>query len=111
MQWAYLLSFLFLVSCSSAVPFLLPSGGTNVAANTQLGKENRQQVVSMETRTDVGRDQFVTSKQVETQNAENISVVNFEVPNWMIFLLVMLLIAWSYLLWMLPSPDQIFKKN
>jgi hypothetical protein len=61
MRW--LLVAVLLASCSSLNPVgLLTGGGTNVAANTQLGKENKQAVVTYEeeTTTSAGRDVITT---------------------------------------------------
>jgi hypothetical protein len=53
---------MLLASCSS-LPLGMLGGGTNVAANTQIGRENRQTAVSMEERVEAGRD--VIQKEVE----------------------------------------------
>lgn len=89
----------------------LPLGGTNVAANTQLGKENIQQVVARQDRTTAGRDVVTETKQVESDKVDTVTINNQEVPLWIIATLLMGFVLWSYLLWKLPSPDQIWSKN
>ena len=78
-------------------------GGTNVAANTQVGKENNQSLV------DQSRDQEINAEvvQIETSaikpagDVGTISVMNQDIPMWVILLLV--------LGWILPSPIEIWR--
>jgi len=78
-------------------------GGTNVAANTQVGKENNQSLV------DQSRDQEINAEvvQIETSaikpsgDVGKISVMNQDIPMWVILLLV--------LGWILPSPIEIWR--
>lgn len=72
-------------------------GGTNVAANTQIGRENRQTAVSMEERVEAGRD--VIQKEVEAGPVESLTVNNQDIPPWV---LLVALIGW-----LLPTPTQI----
>jgi hypothetical protein len=95
-------------SCSSLNPLgFLTGGGTNVAANTQIGKTNTQTVGT--TKVQESRTEF-TDTTVErfeqTQDQENTvktdSVQNLtinEIPVWVILLLI--------LGWLLPTPTQI----
>ena len=95
-------------SCSSLNPLgFLTGGGTNVAANTQIGKTNTQTVGT--TKVQESRTEF-TDTTVErfeqTQDQENTvktdSVQNLtinEIPVWIILLLI--------LGWLLPTPTQI----
>ena len=69
-------------------------GGTNVAANTQIGRENRQTAVSMEERVEAGRD--VIQKEVEAGPVESLTVNNQDIPPWV---LLVALIGW-----LLPTP-------
>jgi len=87
-----------LAGCSglSALTSLASGGGTNVAANTQIGRENRQAAVSVEERVEAGRD--VIQKEVEAGPVDNLIVNNEEYPPW---LLLVALIGW-----LLPTPTQ-----
>jgi len=71
-------------------------GGTNVAANTQIGRENRQTAVAFEERVEAGRD--VVQKEVETDQVENLTINNQDIPPWV---LLVALIGW-----LLPTPMQ-----
>jgi len=97
-----LLLALLLTGCSSLASFIPGlGGGTNVAANTQAGKENNQTgVVVGEVRTgkvearDIGKltqaDQAISAKVVDITN----------VPPWVVLLLI--------LGWLLPSPKEMW---
>ena len=86
---------MLLASCSG-LPLGMLGGGTNVAANTQIGRENRQTAVSMEERVEAGRD--VIQKEVEAGPVESLTVNNQEIPPWV---LLVALIGW-----LLPTPTQ-----
>ena len=93
MRWLVLT--LLLSSCG--LTSLLPTGGgPNVAANTQIGKENRQAVISIEDKTSAGRD--IVTKEVETGKVENLDIINTNIPPWVILVLI--------LGWILPTPTQ-----
>ena len=92
MRWLVLT--LLLSSCG--LTSLLPTGGTNVAANTQIGKENRQAVLSIEDKTSAGRD--IVTKEVETGKVENLDIINTNIPPWVVLVLI--------LGWILPTPTQ-----
>lgn len=72
-----------------------------MAANTQIGKENSQAVVSQTTRTEVkagdNADIKTVSSKVSTDSVEKVTIN--EVPPWVILLLI--------LGWLLPSPNEI----
>ena len=92
-----LLIVLLLAGCGSSPLNLLTGGGTNVAANTQIGKENTQQAVVNQTKTEAGRDVL---QQTSPVIAEQIKEVNIQqTPLWMLLLLI--------LGWLLPSPNEI----
>jgi hypothetical protein len=92
-----LLLVILLAGCGASPLSLLTGGGPNVAANVQAGKENTQQAVANQTRTDAGRDVIQQSSPVI---ADQIKEVNIQqTPIWMIVLLV--------LGWLLPSPNEI----
>tara|TARA_R100000951_G_scaffold53211_2_gene44899 strand:- start:362 stop:748 length:387 start_codon:yes stop_codon:yes gene_type:complete len=104
MRWLVIL--LFLSGCSSGLTSLLPfggSGGPTVNSNAQVGKENRQSVVSLEQKEEVtaGRDVIKTEvlKEVETGKVENLDITNTNIPPWVILLLI--------LGWLLPTPTEI----
>jgi len=93
----FLLIVLLLAGCGSSPLNLLTGGGTNVAANTQIGKENTQQAVVSQTKTEAGRD---VVQQTSPVIAEQIKEVNIQqTPLWMLILLI--------LGWLLPSPNEI----
>ena len=79
-----------------ALPLGMLGGGPNVAANTQIGKENRQTAVGFEERIEAGRD--VIQKEVETGQVETLTVNNEKIPPWV---LLVALIGW-----LLPTPTQ-----
>ena len=84
-----------LTGCGGLPLGLLGGGGPNVAANTQLGAENRQAGLSFESG-NAGRD--VVSKEVEAGEIDNLTITNENVPPW-VFLLALLG-------WLLPTPTQ-----
>ena len=86
---------MLLASCSS-LPLGMLGGGTNVAANTQIGRENRQTAVSMEERVEAGRD--VIQTELEAGPVETLTVHNQDIPPWV---LLVALIGW-----LLPTPTQ-----
>ena len=86
-----------LTGCSSLPLGMLGGSGTNVAANTQVGKENRQSVFAIDDRTEVGRDNI--SKEVEAGEIDNLNITNENIPPW-VFLLTLLG-------WLAPSPGEI----
>ena len=79
-----------------ALPLGMLGGGPNVAANTQIGKENRQTAVGFEERIEAGRD--VIQKEVEAGQVESLTVNNEKIPPWV---LLVALIGW-----LLPTPTQ-----
>jgi hypothetical protein len=99
MRWLVLT--LLLSSCG--LTSLLPTGGTNVAANTQIGKENKQAVVTYEEEetTSAGRDIITTEvlKEVEAGPVDTLKINNTNIPPWVILVLL--------LGWVLPTPTQI----
>ena len=97
MRWLVLI--LLLSSCS--LTSFIPAGGTNVAANTQLGKENKQAVVTNEeeTNNNAGRDIVTETKEVEAGPVEKLTISNQNIPPWVMMLLL--------LGWLLPTPTQI----
>jgi len=100
---------LALTSCGK-LPIGL-GGGPNVAANTQVGRENVQQAVNQQTRTTAGRDVITSTREVQADQVEAVTINNQQIPLWMVALMLFGFILWSYLLWMLPSPDQIWRKK
>ena len=102
MRW--LLLVLFLSSCGLST--LLPlggSGGPTVNSNAQIGKENRQSVMSVEQNEEVsaGRDVIQTEiiKEVETGSVGSLDIINTNIPAWVMLLLI--------LGWLLPTPTEI----
>jgi len=98
MRWLVLT--LLLSSCGlTGLPFFSGGGGPTVNSNAQIGKENRQSVVSVEQTTTAGRDVVQTTKEVETGTVENLDITNTNIPPWVILLLI--------LGWLLPTPTEI----
>jgi hypothetical protein len=100
----WLLLVLFLSSCGLST--LLPlggSGGPTVNSNAQIGKENKQAVVTYEeeTVTSAGRDVITTEviKEVEAGPVEKLLISNQNIPPWVMLLLI--------LGWLLPTPTEI----
>lgn len=79
-------------------PLAILSGGKpSVAANVQAGKENTQQVVANQVKTEAGRDVVQQSSPVIAENIKEVTIQ--QTPLWMLVLLV--------LGWLLPSPNEI----
>jgi hypothetical protein len=98
MRWLVLT--LFLSGCGlNPLSLLGGSDGPTVNSNAQIGKENRQSVVSVEQTTSAGRDIVQTTKEVETGTVENLDITNTNIPPWVILLLI--------LGWLLPTPTEI----
>lgn len=106
---AALLLIATLTGCSSLPLGFLGGGGPNVAANTQIGKENRQAVASVETGDTAGRD--IVSKDVEAESVGTVTINNITVPWWVVIAGFWFFFMWSYLLWRLPAPEQIWRKD
>ena len=102
MKW--LVVCLLLSGCGlSSLGLLGGGGGPTVNSNAQIGKENRQSVMSVEQTEEItaGRDVVQTEivKEVETGTVENLDITNTNVPPWVILLLI--------LGWLLPTPTEI----
>jgi hypothetical protein len=97
MRVLLLVALLALSGCGGGPLGLLTGGGPNVAANVQAGKENTQQAVAVQQKTEAGRDVI---QQTSPVVAENIKEVNIQqTPLWILVLLI--------LGWLLPSPNEI----
>jgi hypothetical protein len=94
MRWLVLTLLLSSCGLTSLLPF--GSGGPTVNSNAQIGKENRQSVVSVEQTTTAGRD--IVTKEVETGSVETLEIFNTNIPPWVIVLLI--------LGWLLPTPTE-----
>lgn len=99
------LLFVSLVSSCGISPLGFLSGGgggPTVNSNAQIGKENKQAVVTYEeeTTTSAGRDVIQTEviKEVEAGPVEKLQVSNQNIPPWVMVLLI--------LGWLLPTPSQ-----
>ena len=102
MRWLVLT--LFLSGCGlSTLMSLGGSGGPTVNSNAQIGKENRQSVMSVEQSEEVsaGRDVIQTEiiKEVETGSVGSLDIINTNIPPWVMLLLI--------LGWLLPTPTEI----
>ena len=102
MRWLILT--LFLSGCGlSTLLSLGGSGGPTVNSNAQIGKENRQSVMSVEQSEEVsaGRDVVQTEiiKEVETGSVGSLDIINTNIPPWVVLLLI--------LGWLLPTPTEI----
>jgi len=94
---------LLLSSCGlTSLPFFGGGGGPQVNSNAQIGKENKQAVVTYEEEktNNAGRDVITTEvlKEVETGTVEDLRISNTNIPVWVILLLL--------LGWLLPTPTQ-----
>jgi hypothetical protein len=92
-----LLVLMLTVSCSKGPLSLLTGGGPNVAANTQIGRENNQGVTTNIDRSI--RPQLRPEGPVENLTQDNSTTNNTEIDP----LLLLLLIAG----WLAPSPQEI----
>jgi hypothetical protein len=94
-----LLAVVLLLSLSSCgvLPSFLSGGGPNVAANTQLGKENNQGVNTSIDRS--VRPVLRPEGPVETVQQDNSTTTNTEIDPLLLILLV--------LGWLAPSPNEI----
>ena len=90
---------LVLTGCGKLPLGMIGGGGPNVAANTQVGRENVQQAVAQQTRTSAGRDIITTQREVEAQQVEAVTINNDRLPVWLIVALVVG--------WLAPSPNEI----
>ena len=99
---AAFIGLLTLAGCSTVPLGLLTGGGPNVAANTQIGRENTQTVgqdkrFQPEVRTESSIETVEqSSNEIRTGAVENIQVTN--IPPWVILLLIVG--------WLLPSPGE-----
>ena len=102
MRWLILV--LFLSGCGlSTLGLLGGSDGPTVNSNAQIGKENRQSVMSVEQTEEVsaGRDVIQTEiiKEGETGAGGSLDIINTNIPPWVMLLLI--------LGWLLPTPTEI----
>jgi hypothetical protein len=102
MRWLVL--FFFLSSCGlTSLPFFSGGGGPTVNSNAQIGKENKQAVVTYEEEetNNAGRDVIQTEvlKEIEAGPVEKLSISNQNIPPWVMLLLL--------LGWLLPTPTEI----
>lgn len=86
----------FLAACGGPLS-LLTGGGPNVAANTQVGKENTQQAVAYQETSKAGRDLINQTNPIVADEVKEVKIQ--QTPIWMILLLI--------LGWLLPSPNEI----
>lgn len=101
-----LISSLTLSGCGlSALGLFGGGGGPTVNSNAQIGKENKQAVVTYEEEesNNAGRDIIKTEvvKEVETDRVEKLTISNQNIPPWVLILLL--------LGWLLPTPSQMGK--
>ena len=96
MRVLLLVALLALSGCGGPLS-LLTGGGPNVAANVQAGKENTQQAVAVQQKTEAGRDIIQKTSPIEAENIEEVTIQ--QTPLWMLILLI--------LGWLLPSPNEI----
>jgi hypothetical protein len=97
MRVLLLVALLALSGCGGGPLSLLTGGGPNVAANVQAGKENTQQAVAVQQKTEAGRDIIQQTNPVEAENIEEVNIQ--QTPLWILVLLI--------LGWLLPSPNEI----
>jgi len=98
MRWLILCLLLSGCGLMSLLPFGGSSGPT-VNSNAQIGKENRQSVLSLEQSEEVTAGRDIVSKEVETGAVQSLDIINTNIPPWVILLLI--------LGWLLPTPTEI----
>jgi len=92
MKYVISLSLILLLSACGGGPLsLLTGGGPNVAANVQAGQENNQAVSQVE----------ANSTENTTIDGGTVTIMNNDIPLWMILLLI--------LGWILPSPREMWR--
>ena len=87
-------------SCSQIPSFLFGGGGPNVAANTQIGKENNQGINIRTTTEPVLRPENNVEAPVGTINQNVTQTTNVD------HTLIMWLVLIGLLGWLLPTPSQ-----
>lgn len=101
MKWLVLILLLSSCGLTSLIP--LGGGGPTVNSNAQIGKENKQAVVTYEDEqtNNAGRDVIQTevTKEVEAGPVEKLLINNQNIPPWVMLLLI--------LGWLLPTPTEI----
>ena len=112
-----LLVLLCLTNCSKLNPLdLLSKGGVNTAANIQAGATNSQTVgttqIVDQTVKNASGSTITQTRDTTKVKAESVEKIVVNETNPMVFgTLILLFIIWSYFLYKLPSPDQIWKKT
>ena len=89
-------SLLSLSGCGGGPLSLLTGGGPNVAANTQIGAENNQALISVRPQ---ARPTVTLERDAKVDKIEQNTTNNTELNPWLILLLI--------LGWMAPSPGEI----
>lgn len=100
MKW--LVVCLLLSGCGlSSLGILGGGGGPTVNSNAQIGKENKQAVVTYEEEesNNAGRDIITETKEIEAGPVEKLLINNQNIPPWVMLLLI--------LGWLLPTPTEI----
>ena len=100
MKW--LVVCLLLSGCGlSSLGLLGGGGGPTVNSNAQIGKENKQAVVTYEEEesNNAGRDIITETKEIEAGPVEKLLISNQNIPPWVMLLLI--------LGWLLPTPTEI----
>lgn len=100
MKW--LVVCLLLSGCGlSSLGLLSGGGGPTVNSNAQIGKENKQAVVTYEEEesNNAGRDIITETKEIEAGPVEKLLISNQNIPPWVMLLLI--------LGWLLPTPTEI----
>ena len=87
-------------SCSQIPSFLFGGGGPNVAANTQIGKENNQGINIKTTTESALRPENVIEAPVDTINQNVTQTTNVDRS------LIVWLVLIGLLGWLLPTPSQ-----
>lgn len=105
MRILILLSLLLMTSCSSLGPLgaLTGSSGTNVAANTQVGKTNTQTIG--QTNNIAPTVSLRPNARVETIDQSSDTVTNNELPIWVWVIFILLFIVG----WVTDTPGTIIK--
>jgi hypothetical protein len=98
-----------MAGCSKGPLSLLTGGGPNVAANVQAGKTNTQTIGQTN---NISPSVNIRPKaRVDTVDQSTETVNNYEIDPLLFGTLILCFVLWSYFLYKLPSPDQIWKRR
>ena len=104
-----LLACISTVGCSKGPLSLLTGGGPNVAANVQAGKTNTQTIGQTNNISPSVNIRPKARVDKVDQSTETVNI--YEIDPLLFGTLLLCFVVWSYFLYKLPSPDQIWKRR